>query len=47
MTFLSPSHEKNSFEDFLGHFYTLSLLCDGPKQEDRVKPRCIDARWYS
>jgi len=39
-------YEKDAFEDCLRHAYTLVLLCDGPEQEDRVKPRCIADSWY-
>ena len=46
MTFLPSFHEKDAFEDCLRHAYTLVLLCDGPEQEDRVKPRCIADSWY-
>jgi hypothetical protein len=37
--FLATSHKKDEFEEFLCYSYTLLLLCDGPKQEDRAKPR--------
>jgi hypothetical protein len=34
MRFPYPSHEKDAFEAFLGHSYTLVLLYDGPEQAD-------------
>ncbi len=37
--FLATFHKKDKFEEFLCYSYTLFLLCDGPKQEDRAKPR--------
>ncbi len=35
MTFLSPSHEKDSFERARFHSYTLVLLYNGPNQDVR------------
>jgi len=28
------------------YFVTSILLCGGPEQDDRVKPRFIDDSWY-
>jgi hypothetical protein len=46
ISFPYQPHQKDLFEDCLRHSYTLFLLCDGPKQEDSVKPRCIADSWY-
>jgi hypothetical protein len=47
MTFLSPFHEKDALEEIARPLYTAVLLCDGPKQEESVKPRFMDDSWYS
>ena len=46
MSFSYRPYEKDAFEDCLRHAYTLVLLCDGPEQEDSVKPRFIADSWY-
>jgi len=46
MSFPYQPHKKDLFEEFFRCLYTPILLCDGPEQEDSVKPRFIADSWY-
>jgi hypothetical protein len=46
ISFPYQPHKKDLFEECFRCLYTPILLCDGPEQEDRVKPRCIADSWY-